>query len=84
MILHVTSAKYISDYKIECCFNDGSHGIVDLEGDEIFKISSFKPLKNYENFKNFKVDYEINTIVWYNGADLAPEYLESKMVVSHK
>jgi hypothetical protein len=44
----------------------------------------FEPLKDLEVFKSFRVDPEIETIVWANGADLAPEFLYEKMKVPAK
>ncbi len=73
MFLHVTIAEYISDYKIKVTFNNGHSGIVDLK--EYLDGEIFEPLKEIERFKNFRVDPETETIVWDNGADLAPEFL---------
>ena len=83
MILHVTKAKYLADYQIEVWFNDGAHGVVDLNDPEFFRGSVFAPLQDKARFKDFIVDPELNTIVWSNGADVAPEYLESKIIASH-
>ena len=84
MILHVASAKYIEDYKIEISFNDGNFGVIDLGDEHFFSGPVFGPLKDKKIFSNFIIDPELNTIVWPNGADLAPEYLESKLLVHHK
>jgi len=73
MILHVTNAKYIKDYKVEVSFNDGKTGIVDLR--QSLSGTVFDPLKDIEIFSQLKVDNELDTIVWPNGVDLAPEYL---------
>ena len=35
----------------------------------------FKPLKNLEYFKQFKLDDDLMTLTWPNGADFAPEFL---------
>ncbi len=40
-----------------------------------------KPLKEVNKFKAFKVDSVLETIVWDNGADIAPEYLHKRMKV---
>ncbi len=77
MILHVKEAKYLHDYVLWLRFNDGAEGVVDL-GDELYG-EIFEPLKDVEKFKAFKVDPDLETIVWENGADLAPEFLYDKM-----
>tara|TARA_B100000959_G_scaffold270349_1_gene317082 strand:- start:1708 stop:1953 length:246 start_codon:yes stop_codon:yes gene_type:complete len=79
MILHVKEAKYLHDYVIWLKFNDGAIGELDLK-DELFG-EVFEPLKDLEKFKAFKVDPELETIVWDNGADMAPEFLYDKMKV---
>ncbi len=73
MFLHVTSAKHIEEYKVEVSFNNGSKGIADLS--DALNGSVFESLKNIDKFSTFKVDTELETIVWPNGADLAPEYI---------
>lgn len=79
MILHVKEAKYQHDYVIWLRFNDGAEGEVDLR-DELYG-EVFEPLKDLEMFKSFKVDPDLETIVWENGADFAPEFLYDKMKV---
>jgi len=73
MILHITDAKYLEDYRIEVSFNDGKKGTVDLS--QSLKGTVFDPLKDKNVFSQLKLDDELDTIVWPNGADLAPEYL---------
>ena len=73
MFLHVTNAKYLKDYTVEVSFNDGRKGIADLSS--ALKGKIFKPLREKSEFSTFTVDEELETIVWPNGADLAPEYI---------
>lgn len=80
MILHVVDAKYERDYVIHLKFNDGAEGFVDL-ADELHG-EMFEPLKDKEKFKAFRVDPELDTIVWENGADLAPEFLRDRLLVA--
>ncbi len=80
MILHVVEAKYERDYIIHLKFNDGAEGFVDLAKE--LHGEMFAPLKDKERFKAFRVDPELNTIVWENGADLAPEFLHERLLVS--
>ncbi len=79
MILQVTRARYLHHYVILLRFNDGAEGEIDLSGE--LEGEMFSPLKDMEAFKSFKVDPELGTIVWQNGADLAPEFLYENMKV---
>jgi hypothetical protein len=79
MILHVKEAKYMRDYVVWVRFSDGAEGEVDLAGELEGEV--FGPLRNLEAFKSFRVDPELQTIVWSNGADLAPEFLYENMKV---
>ena len=79
MILHVKEAKYLHDYIIWLKFNDGAEGEVDLK-DELYG-DIFEPLRDIEMFKSFKVDPILETIVWPNGADIAPDFLYGKMKI---
>ncbi|GAB6274115.1 MAG: DUF2442 domain-containing protein [Peptococcaceae bacterium] len=73
MFLHVTEARYLEGYKVEVSFNDGRKGVADLS--ETLKGPVFEPLKDMSVFSQLRVDEELETIIWPNGADLAPEYL---------
>ncbi len=73
MFLHVTAAKHIEDYRVEVSFNNGKKGIADLA--EALKGPVFESLRNKTSFSRLQVDEELETIVWPNGADLAPEYI---------
>jgi hypothetical protein len=73
MILHVTDAKHLQDYQIWLKFNDDAEGVVDLSK-ELWG-GMFEPLKDLSLFSQVKLDTELDTIVWPNGADLAPEFL---------
>jgi hypothetical protein len=73
MILHVTNAIYIGDYKVEVSFNDGRKGVADLS--DALKGPVFNPLKDKTIFSQLKVNEVLETITWPNGIDLAPEYI---------
>ena len=73
MFLHVTSAKPLDGCKVQVCFDDGREGIADLT--EALEGPMFESLKDPAVFREFRVDEELQTIVWPNGADLAPEYI---------
>ena len=71
MFLYVASAKPLDDYRIEVCLDDEREGIADIA--EALEGSMFGLLKDPEVFRKSRVDEERQTIVWPNGADLAPE-----------
>jgi len=73
-MIWVVDASYDGDYRISIEFNDGRKGIVDLQ-ETIFNDSRpiFVPLREKEFFRRFRV--EMDTVVWDNGLDLAPEFL---------
>ena len=68
---HVVRAKYERDFCIRLAFNDGVEAIVDfrpwLDG------PIFEPLQQAAYFQKFFLDG--GTVVWPNGADVAPETL---------
>ncbi len=74
-MLHITKAKYLKDYLVWLAFDDGSSGQVDLL--EHLKGPIFQPLKDKKIFSQLRLDPELETIVWPNGADLAPEFLKN-------
>jgi hypothetical protein len=72
-MLHVTSARYVSDKIVWLSFDDGTSGEVDLEESLVGPV--FEPLKDVTEFSKLYLDEELETIVWPNGADFAPEFL---------
>jgi len=73
-MLHIKSVKHISDFKIWVAFDDGTEGQVDLEGH--LEGPVFEPLTDQDYFSRVSIDPELETIVWPNGADLAPEFVK--------
>ncbi len=73
MILNITKADYINDFKIKLSFNDGLEKVVDLQNYiQSKKHPFFQSLKEVDEFKKFRVH---KTLVWESGADFAPEFL---------
>lgn len=73
MMIRVTDARLVRDFVVWVRFNDGSEGEVDLSNELDGPV--FEPLKDPKVFAQFKVDRDVHTLVWPNGADLAPEFL---------
>src|SRR6187397_2149111 len=73
MFLHVCEAAYIGEYRVEVLFNDGRRGVADLS--DSLRGPMFEPLRDRAAFAHLRVDPDLQTVAWPNGADLAPEYL---------
>jgi hypothetical protein len=69
----VTSARYAGGYRVLLAFDDGSVKSVDLEPHLHGEV--FEPLKNVDYFKTLRVNPDIDTVVWDNGADFSPDFL---------
>ena len=67
----VIQAEHRGDFRIHVTFNDGSENTIDFQ--EWLTGPVFEPLKSPEYFQRFFVDG--GTVVWPNGADVAPETL---------
>ncbi len=73
MIHYITRVEYLSGYKLRLTFEDGVPREVDLE--PYLDGEIFEPLQDINYFKTVQVNPDIDTIVWDNGADYAPEFL---------
>ena len=73
-MIWVTEAQHLGNHVLTISFSDGRSGRVDLR-DFIFRDSReiFQQLRDVDRFVRFTVD--MDTVVWENGADLAPEFL---------
>ncbi len=63
----------LDGYRVEVTFSNGQSGVADLAESLIGPV--FERLKDSAEFSRFRLDEELDTLVWENGADLAPEYL---------
>jgi hypothetical protein len=68
---HVVRATYEKGFRIHLTFNDGTNASVDFES--WLSGPVFEPLKRPAYFRKFFIDG--GTVVWPNGADIAPETL---------
>jgi hypothetical protein len=71
---YVSSAERLGGYLLRLTFDDGTVGDVDL-GYLVGRGPVFEPLQDPDFFAQVTVDRELGTIVWPNGADVAPETL---------
>lgn len=68
---HVIRATHEQGFRILLTFNDGTEASVDFESWLTGPV--FEPLKDLAYFQRFFLDG--GTVVWPNGADIAPETL---------
>lgn len=73
MIVFLTSADYVSEYKIALKFNTGEASIVNFES-LIQSDPLAAPLSDLDQFKDFYLD-PWPTLAWQCGYDIAPETL---------
>jgi hypothetical protein len=76
-MLDVSSASHVGGYMVWIEFSNGESGVVDLEPDLWGPV--FETLRDPEKFRRFRVSDVLHTLVWENGADLAPEHLYERM-----
>ena len=79
-LVDVVEVRYVRDYTVWVKFEDGAAGEVDLSSS--LRGPVFEPLHDVEYFKQVRVDTEIGTIAWPNGADIAPETLYARVQVA--
>jgi hypothetical protein len=68
--VRVISAQVLGHYRLRLGFSDGSSRDVDLTGE--LRGAIFEPLADPDFFARVRVDDELGTVVWPNGADLDP------------
>lgn len=74
-ILHILNAEMVGDHHLHVEFDDGTQKTVDLS--PLLDGPVFEPLRVPEYFALVEVDPVCKTVVWPNGADLAPEALHA-------
>lgn len=75
----ITAVEHVGDHQLRLTFADGFVGDVDLS--ERFRGPTgpvFEPLRDVSYFAKVAVDSELGTVVWPNGADLAPDVLHQQ------
>ncbi len=70
----VVSVEAKENYRLFLRFEDGAAGIVDVA--ELVEFSGvFAPLQDLAYFEQVRIEPDLGTIVWPNGADLDPVVL---------
>jgi hypothetical protein len=76
---HVVTASHAGGYLLHLVFSDGVQGTVDFE--QWLNGPVFEPLRDPSYFQRFFI--EAGTVVWPNGADIAPETLHEVAASAH-
>ena len=75
-VREIIDAKIIKGYTVELVFDDLQKRVIDLR--KFLGKGIFASLLNPKKFRQLKVDAELGTICWPNGADIAPDRLYSE------
>lgn len=81
-LVHVTAVDVVGDHRLRLAFDDGARGEIDLS-DWAWR-GVFEPLRDPAYFREVELDHELGTIVWPNGADIAPETLHAWVLAGHE
>ncbi len=73
MLLHVHEVRVVGPYQLHLVFSDGTAKTVDVR--PVLTGPVFEPLLDQDYFKRVELDPICKTVVWPNGADIAPEAL---------
>lgn len=73
----LVAVRPMGGFRLWLRFSDGLEGEVDLGADLNGPV--FEPLRNPVEFLRLRLDSELHTLVWPNGADFAPEFLREKV-----
>jgi hypothetical protein len=74
-MVHVTAVEVVGDHRLRVTFDDGADGEVQFPEEDWDGV--FDALRDPRFFAQVTVDDELGTIVWPNGADVAPETLHA-------
>lgn len=74
VIFNVTSFRIVAPFTLAVTFDDGLVREIDFQ--PILVGPLFGPLAELEMFNQVRLDPEVKTLVWPNGADFDPETLQ--------
>jgi len=72
-IYRVRSFKIEAPYTLRIQFDDGAEQVVNFQ--PVLAGELFSPLRDLDFFNQVKIDPEVHTLVWPNGADFDPATL---------
>src|SRR2546422_4847590 len=72
-IYRVTASEILGPYTLRVSFDDETQQIIDFE--DVLAGELYSPLRDLELFNQVRIDPEVHTLVWPNGADFDPATL---------
>lgn len=76
MLKDVVNVRHLDGYRVYIRFEDGVDGVIDVS--ELVQFNGvFAPLEDTAYLARVRVNPDIGTICWPNGADLDPDVLYS-------
>ena len=72
-IYKVCSVKIIAPYSLKVGFDDGTEQAIDFQ--PVLAGELYRPLRDLAVFNQVRIDPEVHTLVWPNGADFDPATL---------
>lgn len=79
MLNDVVEVRPLDNYRVFVRFDDGRSGEIDLAPLLAPFDGVFAPMRDKSYFDQVRVNADIGTIVWPNGADLCPDVLRHKL-----
>ena len=78
MLRDVVAAQPTGEHRLYLTFDDGASGEIDVA--EIVEfVGLFAELRDPQKFSQVRVDSDLGTVCWPNGADLDPQVLYSRV-----
>ena len=72
-IYRVRAFEVVAPYTLRVCFDDGTEQTIDFR--PVLAGELYGPLRDPELFNQVRIDPEVETLVWPNGADFDPATL---------
>ncbi len=72
-IYRVTAFEVVAPYTLRISFDDDTQQTIDFE--DVLAGELYRPLEDLDLFNQVRLDSEVHTLVWPNGADFDPATL---------
>ncbi|MBI3979306.1 MAG: DUF2442 domain-containing protein [Chloroflexi bacterium] len=80
-MIRVRAVEPLDDFRVRLEFTNNTSRVIDLE--PFFHGPIFEPIRRDQRlFRAVRVDPELGTIVWPNGADIDPDVLSGERIPS--